>query len=248
MAKEGIKDTYSENIDERFDYEIEVYDEWYRKGEKIERFFFYHNIKKEKCFIKSIINKFNITRGSSLIDIGCGNGIYSNIFHKYGMEGMGVDISKSAIEFCNEKYRGKIKFKCADAFSLDYENEFDYAFCSYFTFFNAFDTPRQCSQYANNIMKYVKKGGILFFIWYSDLTAVRLPHDRFNIMNFTMNQLETIFGIYRVESYAIDSWGRLPCILGEYSYNKWVTRLSCAYFQMLESSWRRVRIILVVHK
>lgn len=246
MINGGIKDTYPEHLAERFDYEGKVYDEWYRKGKKIETPFFYHNIKKEKSFIKSLINKFKLPHGSSLIDIGCGNGMYSNIFREYGMEVTGIDISKSAIDFCNEKYQGKIKFVCGDAFSLDYDNEFGYAFCSYFTFFNAFDTPQQCIQFANRIMKYVKKDGFLFFIWFSDLTSIRLPPDRFSIMNFSIKQLEEMFGNYRVESYAIDSWGRLSSIFGKYSYNKWITRLCCAYVQLAASSWTRVRIILLV--
>jgi ubiquinone/menaquinone biosynthesis C-methylase UbiE len=248
MVNEVIKNTYPEDLAERFGYETEVYDEWYREGKRIERPFFYHNIIKEKCFIKSLINKFNVPRGSSLIDIACGNGMYSSIFHDYGMEVTGIDISKSAIEFCNKKYQGKIRFISGDAFSLDCENEFDYAFCSYFTFLNAFDTPQQCVQYGNKIMRYIKKQGILFFVWFSDLTSIRLPPDRFSIMNFTIKQLEEMFGNYRVESCAIDSWGRLPSILGKYSYNKWVTRLCCAYVQLRCSSWTRVRIILVVHK
>lgn len=248
MDNDVMPESYPEGLDDRLVYETRIYDKWYKAEDRIGRPFFYHDIRRERRFVKTLIKKSGMPQGSSLVDIGCGNGMYSGIFRDYGMNVKGIDISEKAIEFCNGKFQNEIEFTCGDALSLGHEIECDYGFCSFFTLFNAFDTGRECREYADLIMNHIKKDGLLFFIWYSDLTAIRLPFHRFNIMNFTIKQLREMFNSYHVESYAFDGGGRLPGILGRYAYNKWITRLSCALVQMLESSWTRVRIILMVHK
>jgi hypothetical protein len=89
---------------------------------------------------------------------------------------------------------------------------------------------------------------MLFFIWISDLTAVRLPENRFSIMNFTIKQIEAFFSKYKVCTYAIDSRSKLAYCLGKYCLNKYITRLDCAFVKLFSSSWKRVRIIAIATK
>lgn len=236
-----------ELTEQKLNYETSVYDEWYGKG-NITKPFFYHNPKFEERFVKSMMLKFKICSGLKLIDIGCGNGLYSNIFNKHGIIVTSVDISKNAIDYCIKSYDKTINWICGDAFSLSYQDEFDFGFCNFFTFFNAFEIPKEASKYACKLMDYIKPGGLLFFIWISDLSAVRLSPERFNIMNFTIHQLEAFFSGYHVESYAIDSSARQCFAGGQFVFNKYITRLNCSFVHILASSWRRVRIITVVHK
>jgi hypothetical protein len=94
----------------------------------------------------------------------------------------------------------------------------------------------------------LRPGGLLFFLWHSDLSATRLPPERWNVMNFTMAQLKAFFSGYSTEEYAIDSPALACRILGRHSFNKYVTRLSCARVQMQASSWQRARLLLVVRR
>ncbi len=98
------------------------------------------------------------------------------------------------------------------------------------------------------MMRYLKPGGTLWFVWHSDLTGVRLPPERFSIMNFTIRQLESLFPDHPVTSYAIDGSARLPWYLGRFAYNKYVSRLSCAGVYIKASNWHRVRIIVAARK
>jgi len=249
--KTFLPDIYPEDLSDRKEIESHIYNKWYEINGKLDRPFYYHNLKNEESFIKSLIAKFNIKSGSDLIDIGCGNGLYAMLFRKHGIQITAVDISNNAIRYCINRYGKEVAdWTCSDALELDYNETFDYGFCNFFTLFNMFDTPQQGTKYVDKIMKYIKKGGTLFFIWYSDLTAVRfgLANNRFAIMNFTMRQLECLFSAFKLESYAIDSMARLPIYLKKYAFNKFITRLSCAVIPVLDSSWKRVRIILVVHK
>ncbi|HNS00744.1 MAG TPA: methyltransferase domain-containing protein [Planctomycetota bacterium] len=239
---------YPEHGMDKFRYESTVYDQWYGSDGRLDRPFYYHNLKNERAFIKSLIAKHGIPTGSKLIDIGCGNGLYASLFAEHGIRVTAVDISERAINFAAAKYGAIVEWICGDAFALTYNEHFDYGFCNFFTFFNANELTTQSVEYGKKIMRYIRPGGVLYFIWYSDLTAIRLPANRFNIMNFTIKQLEALFADFSIDSYAIDSMARIPMYLGRFAYNKYITRLSCAAVMLLNSSWKRVRIILKVKK
>jgi cyclopropane fatty-acyl-phospholipid synthase-like methyltransferase len=54
------------------------------------------------------------------LDLGCGNGYYSNYLSKKGYEVTGIDISKEIIEYANKEYKNKnLKFIKADVFSKE---------------------------------------------------------------------------------------------------------------------------------
>jgi SAM-dependent methyltransferase len=184
----------------------------------------------------------------TLTDIGCGNGFYCNLFKERGFHVTGVDRSEKAIKYCIDKYGTTCEWICDDAFNLEQHEKFDHAFCFWFMYFNAFDNPGDGVEDANRLMEYLKPGGRLFFLWHSDLTAVRLPPDRFSVMNFTIPQLKRFFPSYSTEAYAVDSPAQICRLLGRYSFSKYVTRLSCARVYMQASSWKRARLMLVVRK
>lgn len=104
------------------------------------------------------------------------------------------------------------------------------------------------AEYSKQLMSYIRKGRILFFVWFSDLSAIRLPLRRFGIMNFAMKRLMQLFSGYRVKAYGIDGRGKLPRILGKYCYNEWITGICLAWVQVCDSSWGRGRIVLAVFK
>jgi hypothetical protein len=137
---------------------------------------------------------------------------------------------------------------CEDAFKVERDEAFDFAFCFWFMYFNMFDDPRSGAEAASKLIKLVKPGGKLFFLWHSDLSAVRLPPERFSVMNFTLPQLRQFFAHHTVETYAVDSPAIACRLLGKQAFNKSVTRLSCARVCMQASTWKRARLLLVVRK
>ena len=129
-----------------------------------------------------------------------------------------MDRSAKAIDYCRKTYGPLCDWKCDDAFQLPEAGKFDFVFCFWFMYFNAFDDLRQAENDAKRLMDYLKPGGKLFFLWHSDLTAVRLPPDRFSVMNYTIPQLNQLFSGYPTEAYAIDSPGNVCRILSRFSF------------------------------
>ena len=60
---------------------------------------------------------------------------------------------------------------------------------------------------------------------------------RFSVMNYTLAQLRELFSGYSSQTYAIDSPARICSVLGRYSFNKYVTRLTHAWVCWETSSW-----------
>ena len=243
-----IKPTsYPQEFADRTQQEWRAYDDYY-SDKTLDHPYFYHHTGREGAFLDSLISKFRIPRGASLIDMGCGNGFHANLFQKRGLRVTGVDMSGKAIDYCRRKYGDHCEWLCGDAFDVGRDEQFDYAFCFWFMYFNAFDIPAEGADAARRLMSPLKKGGRLFFIWHSDLTAVRLPADRFSVMNYTIPQLKAFFPDHEIQAFAVDSSAITCRFLGKHSYNKYVTRLSCARVYMQASTWDRVRIILAVTK
>lgn len=241
---------YPADAGARLGYEQRAYDEWYRvKDARLERPFYYHHQPQlEQAFVRSLIVKHGIQSGSRLIDLGCGNGFYANAFASHGLQVTAVDLSEAVIAYARRKHGEEVTWIAGDAFSLPFDQQFDYGFCHFFTFFNAADVPGEFVDYGRAMMRYLRPGGTLFFVWHTDLTAIRLPPDRFSIMNFTIKQLEALFPDCRVRSHAIDGMARLPRWLGALAYNKYITRLCCAMVYMKASNWWRVRVVVAAQK
>ncbi len=239
--------TYPENQSARSEFEWRAYDEYY-SDETLQKPYFYHDHKGEGRFLDCLMARFNVVPGSRLVDIGCGNGFYCGLFQQRGIQVTGIDRSEKAIKYCLERYGNTVEWLCGDAFNVEREEAFDYAFCFWFMYFNAYDNPGEGAASARRLMGHLKPGGRLFFLWHSDLTAVRLTADRFSVMNFTIPQLKQLFPGYSIEAYAIDSPAHICRLLGRYSFNTYITRLSCARVYMQASSWKRARLLLVVQK
>jgi hypothetical protein len=80
MKRNEEKANETNGLDDKMLYESTIYDDWYKRKEKLEKPFYYHNERTEKSFVRSIINKFGIKSNYNLLDIGSGNGFYSNVF------------------------------------------------------------------------------------------------------------------------------------------------------------------------
>lgn len=65
---------------------------------------------------------------AKLLDLGCGPGLYTELFCKAGFTVTGVDLSKRSIDYAIKRANSKklpIKYICKNYLEIDYENTFD---------------------------------------------------------------------------------------------------------------------------
>jgi SAM-dependent methyltransferase len=242
--------TYPTRLSDRTNQEWRAYDDYYSE-KTLEQPYFYHHHRyrgRERRFVAGLQRKFGMSAGSALIDVGCGNGLYSKLWSDQGLVVTGLDRSPKAIDYCKRKYGSLCNWVCDDAFEFARSTQYDYAFCFWFMYFNAFENPADGAEDARRLMECLKPGGKLIFVWHSDLTSVRLPPDRFSVMNFTLAQLIHFFPTYQVRGYAIDSPAVACTLFGRYAFNDYVTRLASARVYMQASTWKRARLIVAVEK
>lgn len=59
--------------------------------------FFRHRRWIFRPFIRALAKKARLARGSTVLDVGCGQGFFTSLFSELGMQTSGVDISSEAI-------------------------------------------------------------------------------------------------------------------------------------------------------
>lgn len=98
--------------------------------------------RKHKTVCKSVewIRSF-APDNASILDVGCGPGIYAKMFSQYGYNIVGIDISKYSIEYAKIHFQNDhnfINYVCADILSCQLNQKFDIILVLYalYSFFN----------------------------------------------------------------------------------------------------------------
>lgn len=109
---------------------------------------------------KILINKIDFT-GKKVLDLGCGEGSNTIWISQYASEVVGLDQSKSLINFCNHKILTNgnlnVKFIGGNADNLPFENCY---FDVIFTFWSLHEFKNFDKSF-NEIMRVLKKNGII---------------------------------------------------------------------------------------
>jgi SAM-dependent methyltransferase len=86
---------------ERIAKEWRQYDARYLRN--VRRPFLYH-YPNDGAFLDALIARYDIPREAKLLDVGCGNGYYSQLFKHRGLSVTGVDLSPTAISLFKETF------------------------------------------------------------------------------------------------------------------------------------------------
>jgi len=82
------------------------------------------NYTKKYIQIPGLLNNVEISKGQSLLDLGCGTGLISIIFHNEGLNVVGVDNSEQMIEIAQTQNPGP-KYICDDGIKYRSKKPFD---------------------------------------------------------------------------------------------------------------------------
>lgn len=101
----------------------------------------------------------------TMLEIGCGTGIITELLHKEGFEVVGVDISAKMIELAKAKSKRlqtKIKYVVADATDFQLNQKFDAAY-SFFDSLNNILDPRDLLKCFQLVYEHLQPGGSFIF-------------------------------------------------------------------------------------
>lgn len=104
----------------------------------------------------------------ALLDLGCGPGIYTELFHDMGYQVTGIDVSKRSIEYAEDSAKKKnlsITYLLQDYLKLDFVGQFDLITLIYYDFGALSVEHREIL--LGNIYSALKPGGLLIFDVYT---------------------------------------------------------------------------------
>jgi len=142
----------------------EWYDTFYEEGNRF-------GYKKwiYKPYLRSLLAKAGLSAGSTVLDVGCGQGFFSNLIRNCGMRVTGVDISDTGVRAACKNYRAcDIRFVAADIDTMPKESAFDCVFVRSFSLYNVEDFSRS-HHVTDRLMQYVKGGGAFIFAYNTNL-------------------------------------------------------------------------------
>ena len=122
----------------------------------------HRNDKEAQEFISTLLFKLELFPGERVLDVACGKGRHSRVFHQKGMSVLGFDLSSKSIEQASIYESPTLEFHKHDMRN-PYDNwgQFDAA-VNLFTSFGYFDSERDDILSLKNIAKVLKPGG--FFV------------------------------------------------------------------------------------
>ena len=123
----------------------------------------FYEVNKPESMGMSLFAEFALKwlrKGSSIVDVGCGNGRDSLFFARKGMDVVGIDASSTAIDMLNELHHPNLNFICGD-FITDkriFSKRYD---CFYSRFTIHAISAKQQNIFLDNVSESLNDNGML---------------------------------------------------------------------------------------
>lgn len=112
------------------------------------------------CSVKWLIETLELQVGDSILDLGCGPGLYASRFARAGLQVTGVDYSRRSLEYASkyaEENNLEIAYRYQNYLELNDENEYEAAFLIYGDFCPL--SPEQRARLLQNVYRALKPNG-----------------------------------------------------------------------------------------
>ena len=173
-------------------------------------------------YIKGLIALTGLKRRSTILDVACGQGFFSYLFHKCSMRVYGIDTSEVGIRAAQSAYGSLgIKFVVGDAQAIPFSEKFDCVFTRSCSLYNTDDFPVRF-QVTDRILHHVKEGGAFIFAYNTNFSHSKKSESwRYH----TLSHVKQHF--YRYPNAKIFFTCRLDALLmREYAFNLLFTKLN----------------------
>lgn len=172
-------------------------------------------------YISSLIRACGLKKGASVLDVGCGQGFFSYLFRKHGMNVCGIDISEVGIREAQIKYGHLgISFAVADIETASLSEQFDCVFVRGLSLYNRPDFPDN-DEVTRNLFKYVRPSGVLMFLYHTNCSSKKSDSWRYHSWNDFQRHFARYSNIKMYFSFIIYSY-----VLGNHAFTTLSTRVN----------------------
>ena len=175
-------------------------------------------------YVRSLLAYIGLKPGSTLLDLGCGQGFFSSLFHQQGLNVCGLDLSETGIRSARQACAARgIAFMVANAHNLPFLNSFDCIFTRACSLYNQKDFPF-LGAITDELISYLNDGGVFVFAYNTRFdSSVRSDTWTYH----TLSDFDAHFARYpQAEKFVVN---RLDMqLMGKWAFNPFVTRLNVA--------------------
>jgi SAM-dependent methyltransferase len=169
-----------------------------------------------RSFVGALVRKARLAPNANLLDAGCGQGFFTSLFAERGMLTLGVDLSSIGIAIAERTYGSSIaKFQIGNILELPFEKKYDCVFTRSCSLYNT-DTFSSCTRVTDQLLRYVKPGGVLIFDYHTRLVG-NLPSANWRyhniaeaIKHFSRYPVAEVYFSLRLETCLIGKFGFSP--------------------------------------
>lgn len=183
-----------------------------------------------KQFVDKLMDYYKPVRGTTILDMGCGNGRFSRYLNDYGMKVTGIDISPAVIKKAISLSPASIEFECHDIRRAFRPHYYDFIF-SFFTSFGYFDTDEEHVVSIKNAYEGLRIHGVFLLDYLNaDRISINLPQKSVQVIQgITFNIHKYMKGGYFIKEIDVHDNGR------EYKYFEKVRAYTLRDFKTLFS-------------
>jgi SAM-dependent methyltransferase len=122
-------------------------------------------------YIAGLISFAGLKRGSFVLDVGCGQGLLSYLFHKCGMRVHGIDISETGVRIAENRYgRLGVTFEAVDINAAVFPVKFDCIFVRSCSLHNT-EQFAETAEVTSSLLNHLKPEGVLIFAYNSNFSS-----------------------------------------------------------------------------
>ena len=117
-------------------------------------------------FIEKLAAHLQLDQQHTVLDLACGKGRHTRVFHRLGYQATGVDLSPESIAYAKEVSDKAIRFEVADMRSFELHTQFDFI-ANLFTSFGYFEKEEENAQVLACVKAHLKPGGLFLLDFFN---------------------------------------------------------------------------------
>jgi SAM-dependent methyltransferase len=162
-------------------------------------------------YISSLVSYSKLQPGALVLDVGCGQGFFSHLFHECGMRVHGIDMSEVGIRMATNLYgKAGVTFGVADINTAVFPAKFDCIFVRSCSLYNTEQFATR-DEVTAKLLRHLKEGGVLIFAYYTNLSGKESPDWRYHSLrevaaHFRRYQNGALFFCTKIDTLVIGPW------------------------------------------